>query len=214
MDPAGRSGPAILPGCVGGSVRPLGLQLRPRREGPAARRLLGGRVGQGRGRLRRDEESWGPTSSASTCSSASSWTARTSPTRRRSTGWRSCWRWPRRHGLYLDLTGLGCYHKKDVPAWYDKLAETGALGRAGPVLGGGRRPLCREPGRLLLRPDERAGRARRPAQGRRLARPAVRRQALRPVHHARPEGPAAARHRPAVGRRPRRRRSARGRRGT
>lgn len=26
-------------------------------------------------------------------------------------------------GLYLDLTGLGCYHKKDVPAWYDKLPE-------------------------------------------------------------------------------------------
>jgi hypothetical protein len=25
--------------------------------------------------------------------------------------------------LYLDLTGLGCYHKKDVPAWYDKVAE-------------------------------------------------------------------------------------------
>jgi hypothetical protein len=25
--------------------------------------------------------------------------------------------------LYLDLTGLGCYHKKDVPAWYDRLAE-------------------------------------------------------------------------------------------
>src|SRR5262249_35806053 len=28
-----------------------------------------------------------------------------------------------RSGLYLDLTGLGCYHKKDVPAWYDRLAE-------------------------------------------------------------------------------------------
>jgi hypothetical protein len=28
-----------------------------------------------------------------------------------------------RLGLYLDLTGLGCYHKKDVPAWYDALAE-------------------------------------------------------------------------------------------
>jgi len=28
-----------------------------------------------------------------------------------------------RHRLYLDLTGLGCYHKKDVPAWYDKLSE-------------------------------------------------------------------------------------------
>ncbi len=28
-----------------------------------------------------------------------------------------------RIGLYLDLTGLGCYHKKDVPAWYDALSE-------------------------------------------------------------------------------------------
>ncbi len=28
-----------------------------------------------------------------------------------------------RTGLYLDLTGLGCYHKKDVPAWYDALDE-------------------------------------------------------------------------------------------
>jgi hypothetical protein len=26
-------------------------------------------------------------------------------------------------GLYLDITGLGCYHKRDVPAWYDALAE-------------------------------------------------------------------------------------------
>lgn len=28
-----------------------------------------------------------------------------------------------RTGLYLDLTGLGCYHKNDVPAWYDDLDE-------------------------------------------------------------------------------------------
>jgi hypothetical protein len=28
-----------------------------------------------------------------------------------------------REGLYLDLTGLGCYHKADVPAWYDTLGE-------------------------------------------------------------------------------------------
>jgi hypothetical protein len=27
------------------------------------------------------------------------------------------------NGLYLDLTGLGCYHKADVPAWYDRLGE-------------------------------------------------------------------------------------------
>jgi hypothetical protein len=26
-------------------------------------------------------------------------------------------------GLYLDVTGLGCYHRKDVPAWYDALGE-------------------------------------------------------------------------------------------
>jgi hypothetical protein len=25
--------------------------------------------------------------------------------------------------LYLDVTGLGCYHKKDVPEWYDRLSE-------------------------------------------------------------------------------------------
>ncbi|GDY19647.1 hypothetical protein LBMAG56_09920 [Verrucomicrobiota bacterium] len=26
-------------------------------------------------------------------------------------------------GLRLDVTGLGCYHKRDVPAWYDTLSE-------------------------------------------------------------------------------------------
>ena len=26
-------------------------------------------------------------------------------------------------GLYLNLTGLGCYHKADVPGWYDALSE-------------------------------------------------------------------------------------------
>lgn len=28
-----------------------------------------------------------------------------------------------RTGLYLNLTGLACYHKADVPAWYDALSE-------------------------------------------------------------------------------------------
>jgi len=27
-------------------------------------------------------------------------------------------------GLYLNVTGLGCYHKQDVPAWYDALDES------------------------------------------------------------------------------------------
>ena len=60
-------------------------------------------------------------------------------------------------GLYLDVTGLGCYHKKDVPAWYDKLGEQEKVGRPRMFLGGDRHSLCREPGHLLLRPDERAG---------------------------------------------------------
>ncbi len=29
-----------------------------------------------------------------------------------------------RTGLYLDITGLGCYHKAEVPAWYDAMDET------------------------------------------------------------------------------------------
>lgn len=28
-----------------------------------------------------------------------------------------------RQRLYLDVTGLACYHKQDVPAWYDALSE-------------------------------------------------------------------------------------------
>ncbi|CAN5155158.1 cellulase family glycosylhydrolase [soil metagenome] len=28
-------------------------------------------------------------------------------------------------GLYLNVTGLGCYHKADVPEWYEKLDERG-----------------------------------------------------------------------------------------
>ena len=27
-------------------------------------------------------------------------------------------------GVYLDITGLGCYRKQDVPAWYDAMDET------------------------------------------------------------------------------------------
>lgn len=30
-----------------------------------------------------------------------------------------------RTGLYLDITGLGCYRLSDVPAWYDALSEEG-----------------------------------------------------------------------------------------
>jgi Cellulase (glycosyl hydrolase family 5) len=30
-----------------------------------------------------------------------------------------------KEGLHIDLTGLGCYHKRDVPRWYDELDEAG-----------------------------------------------------------------------------------------
>jgi hypothetical protein len=30
-----------------------------------------------------------------------------------------------KRGLYLDITGLGCYHKKDIPKWYDGMDEAG-----------------------------------------------------------------------------------------
>jgi Cellulase (glycosyl hydrolase family 5) len=72
-------------------------------------------------------------------------------------------------GLYLDLTGLGCYHKADVPAWYDKLSEKqrwDAQGRRGGS-------LCQKSGHLLLRPHERASGPRR--QGKRLAGTSFRR---------------------------------------
>ena len=72
--------------------------------------------------------------------------------------------------LYLDLTGLGCYHKKDVPAWYDKLSEKdrwGVQARFWQAVAGRAR---RQPRRILLRPDERAGGAGRPPPRRRLAR--------------------------------------------
>ena len=37
--------------------------------------------------------------------------------------WRRLIALAERTGLYLDVTGLGCYHKQDVPEWYDTLDE-------------------------------------------------------------------------------------------
>jgi sugar phosphate isomerase/epimerase len=70
-------------------------------------------------------------------------------------------------GLYLDVTGLGCYHKKDVPAWYDALEEAARWEAQARFWEAVAAPLYEEPGDLLLRPDERAGRARQQSAKRR-----------------------------------------------
>ena len=161
----------VRPRIVRQAVHALGLQLRPRREGPADRGLLGRRVGRrSRSDFARDEGARGQRRPHPPAVRQVHGRPRTSRTTRRSTGSASCSSWPRRTRLYLDLTGLGCYHKKDVPAWYDKLAEKDrwdGQARFWEAVAG---RCAEQPGRLLLRPDERAGRARRQAQGRRLAR--------------------------------------------
>ncbi len=90
--------------------------------------------------------------------------------------------------LYLDLTGLGCYHKKDVPAWYDALTESERWAVQGRFWEAIARRVRGESRGVLLRLDERAGRPRRQAGPRRMACRRLRRQALRPVRHARPGG--------------------------
>ncbi len=103
-----------------------------------------------------------------------------------------------RERLYLDLTGLGCYHKKDVPAWYDKLSEKerwDAQARFWEAVAG---RCAEEQRRLLLRPDERAGRARRQGRAAIGCRAAARRRVLRPVHHPGPRRPRRAGNRPPV----------------
>ncbi len=75
-------------------------------------------------------------------------------------------------GFYLDITGLACYRRKDVPKWYDDLSEKDRWDVQARFWEAVAERLRQEPGHLLLRPDERAGRARRQQETRRLARAA------------------------------------------
>ena len=59
-------------------------------------------------------------------------------------------------GLYLDITGLACYRKGYVPAWYSSLDESRRWGRAMQFLESRRWRLQSQSGDLLLRPHERA----------------------------------------------------------
>ena len=59
-------------------------------------------------------------------------------------------------GLYLDLTGLGCYHLNAIPAWYDELPEAERWEVQAKFWEAVARTCRRSSGRLLLRPDERA----------------------------------------------------------
>jgi len=50
-----------------------------------------------------------------------------------SPGWASSSGSPRDRGMYLDVTGLGCYHKQDVPRWYIDLGRSAPMGRLRPA---------------------------------------------------------------------------------
>ena len=76
-------------------------------------------------------------------------------------------------GLYLDITGLACYRKKDVPDWYDRLGEQHRWDVQARFLGSSGPAVRQEPGDLLLRSDERAGGSRRQSEAGGLARAAL-----------------------------------------
>ena len=104
-------------------------------------------------------------------------------------------------GVYLDVTGLALLPQEGRARVVRPSRRRTAMGCAIPVLGGGGRAMCQEPRHLLLRPDERAGRAWRGQETRRLAWSAFhgrRLRLLRPIHHPGPEGPSPARHCPPV----------------
>ncbi len=46
-------------------------------------------------------------------------------------------------GVYLDITGLACYHKADIPEWYDKLSEAQRW-KAQAVFWGGVARTCKD----------------------------------------------------------------------
>ncbi|MFO0851227.1 MAG: cellulase family glycosylhydrolase [Gemmataceae bacterium] len=112
-------------------------------------------------------------------------------------------------GLYLDLTGLGCYHKADVPGWYDKLSEPDrwdAQARFWTAVAG----RCKDSPAVFCYDLMNEPVVPRRPPARRLARPGVRGQALRAVRHPRPAGPPPAGRRPGVGPTPGRRHPSRG----
>ena len=129
------------------SIRPAG-RSRPggstttTTRGPADRRLLGDEWPKVEQDFREMKE-LGRTSSASTSSSASSWTARSRPERaRRWIASASCWTWPSAGALPRpDRPGL--LPQEGRARLVRQALENGPLGRPGPVLGGGGRAVCR-----------------------------------------------------------------------
>ena len=103
-------------------VHPLGLQLRPRRQGPADRGLLDRRMGHGEEPLRPDEGTRANVVRVH-LQFGKFMAAVDKPNAKALDRLGDLLKLAETTGLYLDLTGLGCYHKADVPAWYDKLVE-------------------------------------------------------------------------------------------
>ena len=143
---------------LGPALRAVGTELRSRRPRPAAGRLLGKGVAEGRGRLPRDETAGGQRRSHPP-------PGRPVPRLRRNPNEASLARLgpPRRVGR-TDASVLG-HHRPGLlsQAGRARLVRSafgrGPLEGPGPILGGRGRTLCQEPRRVLLRLDERTGRS-------------------------------------------------------
>ena len=116
-------------------VHAMGIQLRPRRTRPPARRLLGEAVAEGRGRFSGNEALGANVVRVHLQLSA----FMTGPEKMNEASLDRLGRLvavAEQIGLYLDITGLGCYRKKDVPEVVRQPLREGPLGGAGPLLGG------------------------------------------------------------------------------
>ncbi len=98
-----------------------------------------------------------------------------------------------RERLYLDLTGLACYHKKDVPDWYDKLSEKDRWDAQARFWEASRRPLHAKSNVVFcydLMNEARSRRAAKVESGGLWLRPASSARLLfRPIHQPRPRRP-------------------------
>ena len=142
---------------------PWGFNYDHDEERPPAGGLLGQGMAQGRRRFPGDEAAWGERGSDPPSTRQVHDRRPTSRTKRIWIALDVWSPWLRRSACTSTSPGLACYRKKDVPKWYDRLGEKERWDVQGRFWEAVAAAMRQEPGDLLLRPDERAGRARRHA---------------------------------------------------